>query len=204
MVEQNDWEHFHSRDELPEELLSAEKLSNLHSQHPLEKIRSNLLIGIVVGIATTLVYLIILYYFDQWLIRAPLLIVLGFNLFILRSSLLLHSSISNTGLHEQNLLQELSQHRSAIKKWWKIQEQFSLFVYPFAVAAGFLAGGILGSGDRELTFIQQREMLILLGTAILILTPLCFFSARYIFRYYYGQHLSTIEKNIESLRSMSD
>ena len=79
MVEQNDWEHFHSRDELPEELLSAEKLSNLHSQHPLEKIRSNLLIGIVVGIATTLVYLIILYYFDQWLIRAPLLIVLGFN-----------------------------------------------------------------------------------------------------------------------------
>lgn len=204
MDKENDWNHFQSGEELPSELLSVKKLSRLQSHHPLDKIRRNLLTGIYFGIVTVLAYLLIIYYFDQWLIRLLILVVLCFNLFIIRSSLLLRRAISSTGYHNLNLLQELTYHRNAIRKWWKIQEQYSILVYPFATTAGFLIGGILGSGDRELIFMQQQKLLMLLGILIVILSIVSFFGARYIFRIVYEKHLVAIEKNIESLRSIPD
>lgn len=75
----------------------------------------------------------------------------------------------------------------------------SLFVYPFDIAAGFLMGGLSGSGKSLEAFLHPAFVQVMLGVVIIIFTPLSYYFARYLFRLFFGRYLAQLTEMIADL-----
>ncbi|MEO5600975.1 MAG: hypothetical protein ABIR06_08615 [Cyclobacteriaceae bacterium] len=88
-----------------------------------------------------------------------------------------------------SLREELQKNYTSFQKWWSIQLRASLFVFPIAVSGGFILGGVVGSGKTVEAFLYNPRMLLILGITMLVLCPLCYYGAKWMFNYSYGKHL---------------
>ena len=98
-----------------------------------------------------------------------------------------------------NLKQELEDICTGFQKWWSLQQRSSLFVYPVALTGGFIMGGALGSGKSVDAFLYNSKMLSILGITILIFVPVCYYMAKWMFRFLYGKYLNDIKRMIKEL-----
>jgi hypothetical protein len=186
-----------SDDELKKML--QQNVNHLHSKLPLKKLKKNLFMGVIWGILITAGYVALFFFVAIWQVHISLVIGIIFNVWIIAMTWKLYRNTNETVSVSNSLKEELQKNYNAFQRWWQIQEKAGVFVYPIAAIGGFILGGVEGSGKRVEAFLYNPEMLMILGITLLILVPLCYYGARWMFNYAYGKHLKKLKLLIDEL-----
>ena len=101
--------------------------------------------------------------------------------------------------YKQVCLRSLHRTYYGFQRWWHIQEKLGLYVYPIAIAGGFILVGVEGSGKSVEAFLYNPKILIFLGVTLLLLVPACYYGARWMYNYAYGKHLKNLKLSIDEL-----
>jgi hypothetical protein len=196
---ENIWQQGGNNDDALNKLLNTTDFSKLQSKLPLKKLRLNLLIGIIWALLITIGYIVLFFVIDIWQVHVALSVLIIFNTLIMLDSWKLRKKTPSTISPSNSLKQELTLHYNSFQRWWAIQQKVSLFVYPIAVTGGFILGGRLGSNKPVEAFLYNSKMLGILGVTVLIMVPLCYFGAKWMFNYAYGRYLKKIKFAIDDL-----
>lgn len=196
---ENIWRQETKKDDELNTLLTTGDFGKLQSKLPLKQLKQNLLIGIVWALLISIGYIIIFFLFSIWQVYVSLGVLIVFNAIIILSSWRLYKRTPSVISTSNSLKEELSLHYNSFQQWWSVQQKFSLFVFPIAIAGGFILGGSLGSGKPVDEFMYNPKMLIALSITILVLVPLCYFGAKWMFNYAYGKHLKKLKSAIDDL-----
>ena len=193
------WKKGGGEDEQLNRLLQGAVLQKLPSKLPLQKLKKALLGGMVWAVLITTGYGVLFFFTAIWQVRLALVIVSAFNLWILRDTWQLYKRTNANITPTHTLKQELQRNYDSFRRWWRLQERVSLFIYPIAVAGGFILGGSLGSGKPVEEFLYRTKMLIALGICLVVLVPACYYLARWMFNYAYGKYLKNLQGLIAEL-----
>jgi len=195
----NIWEQASGSDDELNKMFQQKDFSKLQSKLPLNKLKRNLLMGIVWAVVITTGYIATFFFFHIWQVYVALGILCLFNILIALDSWKLYKNINVNISASNSLKEELQKNYSGFQRWWRIQEKLGLFVYPIGAAGGFIMGGVLGSGKSVEAFLYNPRMLLILGATLLVLVPLCYYGARWMFNYAYGKHLKRLKATIDEL-----
>jgi hypothetical protein len=196
---ENIWQQGANNDDDLNRLLKTTDFNKLHSKLPLKKLKQNLLIGIIWALLITIGYIVLYFLIAIWQVYAALSVLVIVNTIIMLDSWKLYKKTPSTISPSNSLKEELTMHYNSFQRWWAVQQKASLLVYPIAVTGGFILGGTLGSNKPVETFLYNSKMLGILGTTVLIMVPLCYFGARWMFNYAYGKHLKKLKSTIDDL-----
>lgn len=196
---ENTWQQSAGSDDALNKMLQINEFSNLHSKLPLAKLKKNLLIGLILAILITAIYVVLIFFISIWQVHLAIAIAILFNIWVGLDTWKLYTNINANISATNSLKDELQKNYSGFQKWWRIQERLGLFVYPIAATGGFILGGVDGSGKSVEAFLYNPKMLVVLGVTLLILVPLCYYGARWMFNYAYGKHLKKLKQLIDEL-----
>jgi hypothetical protein len=185
-------------DALDQLLAKGTSLLHKQSKGPLQKLRRNLLLNMAYGVIITLGYGVIIYMFPIWQVQMGILVCIVFNFWLLKNALEFYNNI-DPDFASGNVLQSISSHYHYFKKWCRQQEKVALFVYPVAATAGFMLGGVVGSGKTVNEFMGKPVVLIALLIALIILVPCCFFLARWMNKVAFGKYIDQLKANMDAL-----
>jgi cation transporter-like permease len=179
-------------DDLPN-ITSISQLKAPQQQSPLKRMKWLLKVNMIWALVISVAYIAIACFEHYWQIRALFVLLLGFNFWSVWSGLKLYRSI-DARVTAANLLAELIRNRDALKQWIAVQSRMALFIYPFSAAAGFLFGGVIGSGKPVDVFIGKPIVIIALVVCMIVLTPLAHLATKWMFKRGFGKlqtHLDT-------------
>ena len=196
---ENTWLQGGGSDNDLNKMLQREDLYKLHSNLPLEKLKSNLLVAVMWAGIITAFYVAVLVFVNIWQVHVALITLCLFNIWIAVDSWKLYKKMDQDISATNSLKEELQKNYSGFQRWWRIQERLGLFVYPIGAAGGFIVGGVWGSGKSVEGFLYNPKMLLILGITILILVPLCHYGAKWMFNNAYGKHLKKLKLLIDEL-----
>ncbi|MBK7215174.1 MAG: hypothetical protein IPH88_18175 [Bacteroidales bacterium] len=196
---ENTWKNIEGSDGLLDKVLANPGLRNKPSKHPLVKLRQNLLMGLGWAIAITIGYILLLIFFRIWQVNLALVIMIAFNSWLIVLSWKQYKRTPTSISAALSLKDELQSNYDNFRQWWRIQERVSLFVYPFALAGGFILGATIGSGKTADQLMGNPRVLIILLITMLIMVPVSFYFARLLFRLSYGKHLERLKGLIAEL-----
>lgn len=195
----NTWQQSGGSDDALNKMLQTNDFSNLPSKLPLTKLKKNLLIGMIGAVLITAAYVVLFFFVSIWQVYVAFGILIFFNTWIAVDSWNLYKNIKVNVSATNSLKEELQKNYTGFQKWWRIQERLGLFVYPIAASGGFIIGGVLGSGKSVEEFLYNPRMLLILGVTILILVPICYYGARWMFNFAYGKHLKKMKQLMDEL-----
>ncbi len=196
---ENVWQRSGGSDDTLNKMFQQKDFSNFHSNLPLKKLKNNLLMGLIVAVFITALYMVLFYFIEIWQVHVALVIAILFNILVWFDTWKLYTNINVNVSSTNSLKDELQKNYLGFQKWWRIQERLGLFVYPIAATGGFILGGVEGSGKSVEAFLYHPKMLLVLGVTLLILVPLCYYGARWMFNYAYGKHLKKLKKLLDEL-----
>lgn len=196
---ENTWQNSGGNDDMLNKMLQQSDLSNIQSKLPLKKLKRNLLMGIFLAVLITLFYVILFFFINLWQVYIALCVMTFFNIWLMIDTWKLYKRTNENITPSNSLKQELQKNYDGFQSWWKLQQKTGLFVYPIAAAGGFILGGFWGSGKSVEAFLYNPKMLIILGITILVMVPICYYGARWMFNYAYGKHLKKLKKLIDEL-----
>ncbi len=196
---ENTWQQSGASDDMLNKMLQQTDFENIQSKLPLKKLKRNLLIGIFWAVLITLLYIILFFFIHLWQVYIALGVNTFFNIWVMIDSWKLYKSTNENITPSNSLKQELHKNYNSFQSWWKLQEKAGLFVYPIAAAGGFILGGFWGSGKSVEAFLYNPRMLTILVITILVLVPVCYYGARWMFNYAYGKHLKKLKHLINEL-----
>ena len=196
---ENIWQQAGNKDDMLNRILQQKNFDHLHSKLPLKKLKKNLLTGIAWAILITAGYLVLFYFIHIWQVYVALSIVIAFNIWIIILTWRLYKTIQDTITPSNSLKQELQKNYDGFQKWWAIQARLGLYVYPVAATGGFMLGGVVGSGKTVEAFLYRPSILIILVITVAIITPVCYYLAKLMFKYAYGRHLKKLKELIDEL-----
>lgn len=171
------------------------------SNHPLWKLRRAIRINLGFAVVITLGLLLLMTQLTDLIVLLCLLVVLGFNVWAILTTVQLHRSLPDHIPAERGLLQVMRDHAAAIQHWMFAQKRVALFVYPVAATGGFLLGGASGSGLSPVAFMQRPYMWLILLITLLVLVPLTHRLASWMTRTAFGGHLDALKARIAELEA---
>lgn len=173
------------------------------SRHPLHQLRRNMFFGFIWAVLISLGYLILMFIFPIWPVVAGLAVVLAFNIYFLLSSYQLYRQLPALLNGHHSLRQGLERFYEAFMETNRLTMYAAKFVYPVAAAAGFMLGGVLGSGKALETLFQKPAFpLIMIGVALLI-TPFALKLAAWLTEAAYGKYLRQLKDHLDALKAMN-
>lgn len=193
------WRNFEPEDDTLDVLFDNLKITRLQSHGVLTRLKKNILSSSILSAIATAYLLWATFYFAIWQVQLMLVVVNVFCIWILVISVKLYKSVDTQIDPAVSLLQQLKSNRAAMQHYIDIQQKVSLFVYPFSIASGFLIGGVVGGGKPVESFIGNRVVIIVLIAAIIVLTPVNYLLARWLFKLYFGKQLKQLDTLINEL-----
>lgn len=167
------------------------------SNHPVAKLKRAYLISTGFAFFFLLGFIALFFAFDAPIIKGSLVLVILGYIFFLIVNLSMYRKINEELPVDQSLRTVLAHTHAFISDNIRFQERVALFIYPVAATAGFLVG--LGSGGDVNVLLEKRAVLILLLAVIVVLTPLAFYLARWMYKVSYGTCLTEIRQLIDEL-----
>ena len=152
-------------------MLNMSAIAYLHTHNPLQKIKTNLLINMILGVLICIVYVIIIIAFPIWQVQVGLGIVFIFSGWAMYKAFIQYRNIQPDISANNALLEELKRQHQSFTEMIRTQLKVALFIYPISAAAGFMLGGVAGSGKPVEAFMHKPAVWIILLVAIAILTP---------------------------------
>ena len=196
---ENVWQQAGGSDETLNKMLQNSAFGNLHSKLPLNKLKKTLYIGMIWAVMITTAYVTLFFIVNIWQVYIALATLIFFNIWISVDGWKLYKNINVNISSTNSLKEELQKNDSDFQRWWRIQERLGLFVYPIGGAGGFILGAVWGSGKTVEAFLYNPKMLSILGVIILILVPLGYYVAKWMFNAAYGKHLKKLKLLIDEL-----
>lgn len=193
------WQQSQESDDMLNKLLQQKDFHHHQSKMPLKKLKNNLVVGIFWVFLINGAYLSVFIFTSIWQVNFALTVLVIFNTWIMVDSWRLYKNTNESISSPNSLREELQKNYTSFQKWWSIQLRASLFVFPIAVSGGFILGGVVGSGKTVEAFLYNPRMFLILGITMLVLCPLCYYVAKWIFHYSYGKHLKKLKVFIDEL-----
>ena len=172
-------------------LLKSSRLSKITSHSPLEKIKKNLLINMILAVLICLLYVAIIFYFRIWQVQLCTILVLLFSLWALYTAYLQYKNINSTISAVNPVLHELKRHYQSITDWMDMQQRVALFFYPVSAAGGFMLGGVSESGKTVSEFMSKPLVWVALLIAVIVLVPACWYLTKWMFKYSFGKDIKS-------------
>lgn len=184
-------------DKLQKPVLGAIDLHKT-SRHPIQKLKYLYKISTSFAIAFLAGFIALLFVFHEPIVRGSLSLVILSYVFFLMTNLSVYKKIKVELPMDKSLKAVLTYTHDFISSNIRFQERVALFLYPVAGTAGFLMGGSVGSGDIE-RMLREKVVIIILIVVLAILTPLCYFLAKWMYKISYGKSLVELKVLIEEL-----
>lgn len=192
-------EALHISDPAFEQFLQKEKLRLKGNDGPLHKLKQMLLYNIVLGTVLSFFYILSMFYVSIWQVKFALVLIIGFCIWSLYDAVKLYRGLNFEIITTNSVLTELRRHYDGISRWMNLNQQVALFIYPFSAAAGFLLGGTIGSGKQVEYFIYKPGIIATLIICVVVLEPICYYGAKWMFKVTFGTQMDALKKNIEEL-----
>ncbi len=186
-----------SSEKLPE-IISIKQLNSKGLKNPLKRAKKTILSNLIWTIIIALIYIPVIYYYRFWQIQLFIGITLIFTAWGGYTTFILFKSI-DSNVSANNLLSELKRVVTTLNKWMDVQSKVALFIYPFSATGGYFLGGVIGSGKTVEELLTKPIIIYALIVCILILTPSCYYLAKWMFRFSFGKVIKQMEKLIEEL-----
>lgn len=187
---------------LDSDKLSKPVLGAVHiqkkSKHPVEKLKQSYLISTVFSMIFLAAFVVLFFLFHEWVVRLGLAVTIISYVLFFYFNYNMYRSIKTEVLFDTNLLSALKDTYAFISNNIRFQEKFALFVYPFAGAAGMLMGLAVGGGSAE-KYLNEWVVVVLLVVVPLLLTPPCYFLAKWMYKVSYGKCLIELKERIDEL-----
>ncbi len=167
------------------------------SKHPVQKLISSfrLTLGLVVLFEAGFLYLFIS--MPQLVVKIfmALMVIVYVFFFIVNYNVL--RKIERHFTLDANLKDSLQQIHKSTKASLAFQRRASLYIYPFATAAGFLLGL---SVEKDVVEMMQKEFVIIsLIICMILFTPASYYLALWLEKIWYEKYLNRLELLIEEL-----
>lgn len=198
---QNTWNNIENEDDAFNKILKSKGYQNKPTKHPLLKLKSKLIHSLYWAAIITIFYSVLLFFIHDWIPVATLLLMIAFNVWLTIISVRLYNKIPGVISPEKNLKQVLEQQYQSFVDWQKQQEKVALFVYPFATAGGFILGGTLGAGKPLEYLVHKTAIQIAFPITILVLVPVCYYLAKWMFKIAYSKDLKQLKSMIAELEN---
>jgi ABC-type multidrug transport system fused ATPase/permease subunit len=165
------------------------------SKHPVQKLI--LLFKITLGFAIffDLFFIYLLLITPQLIVTIFLVIMIIVYLFFFIINYRILKDIQYSFRLDQNLKGTLQQVFDNTMSTLAFQRKSSLFIYPFAATAGFLLG--LSVEADAAVMMQKWQVILALIISIIILTPACYYLARWMEKVSYGKYLNQLRDLIQ-------
>jgi hypothetical protein len=191
-----------SKQQLPQ-INSIKEIKSKGLKNPLKLAKKRLLQNIIWGIIIAIVYIPIIVIYNYWQIQLLLAITLLFTIWAIYTAIKLHQSIQSN-VSANNLLSELMRVKTTLNQWMTVQSKVALFIYPISASAGYFVGGVVGSGKSVDELLVKPVIIYALIACILVLTLLCYFLAKWMFKLSFGKVIDQIDVLIEELTQIED
>ncbi len=196
---QRAYDRLGEQDKELEIVLPSAKMRDKPSHHPLAKLHRALVWNLVLSAGATLALMGLLLSVRYGVILLLLGVVLGFCVWATVDAIRLLRDWRRDVSTTNSLLVEMQRQHDAITRWMRAQMRVALFVYPFAAAGGFLLGGVVGAGKDVAGVMEVPGMWTLLGISLLVMVPLCYLLAKWMFKISFGKHLVGLRQRIDEL-----
>jgi len=173
------------------------------SRHPVQKLKNAYLGTTAFAIISLAGFIYLLLTFQHPLVRGSLFLVILGYIFFLVTNLTMFAKIKVVLPVDQSLKAALVYTHDFIASNIRFQERVALFIYPVAGTAGFILGGDVGGGNLE-KMLTNPVILIILAGVLVIMTPLCFYLTRWMYKVSYGKCLTELKGMIEELERPED
>ncbi len=187
---------------LEEKRLSKPVLGAVHiqkkSKHPVQKLKNSYLLTTGFTVLFLIFFTILFFYFHEPLVKGGLALVILCYIFFFVTNFSMYNKINVVLPIDQSLKIVLQHTYNFIIDNIRFQERVALFIYPIAGTAGFLMGGSVGNGDIE-NMMKDKIVIVVLIVVLAILTPLCFYLTRWMYKVSYGKCLKELKERIEEL-----
>jgi len=180
-------------------MLKASNVSKMPSNNPLEKIKRNLLINIILGIGICLLYMVVIVYFRIWQVQICMSIVFLFSVWALYTAWVQYKRMNSTISPNNPVIEELKRHYHSITEWMDTQKRVALWIYPISALGGFMLGGASESGKSVAVFMSKPIVILALLIALAVLVPACWYLTKWMFKVSFGKHLQKLQDNIRAL-----
>jgi hypothetical protein len=191
-----------SKQQLPQ-INSIKEIKSKGLKNPLKLAKKNLLQNIGWSVLIGLIYVPIIFYFHFWQIQLFIGITFIFAAWAAYTAIKLYQSIQSN-VTANNLLSELVRVKTILNQWMQVQLKVSLFIYPISVAGGYFLGGVLGSGKTVDEFLNKPIVIYALIISIMVLTPLSYYLAKWMFKLSFGNVITQINHLLEELTQVED
>jgi hypothetical protein len=168
------------------------------SKHPVQKLKRLYKISAGFAIIFLACFIALFFVFHEAIVKASLALVIFGYVFFLLTNMSMYKKIVIELPMDKSLKIVLTQTHDFISSNIRFQERAAIFLYPIAGTAGFLMGGSIGSGDLE-RMLKVKGVLIILVITLIILTPVCYLLAKWMYKISYGKCLTDIKQLITEL-----
>ena len=168
------------------------------SKHPVQKLKTVYLQTTGFSIAFLLMFIILFFLFHEPLVKGGLGLVVICYIFFFIINFSMYRKINVVLPVDQSLKAALQHTHDFITENIRFQERTALFIYPVAGTAGFMMGGSAGGGD-VIKMMQDTTVIIVLVAVLVILTPLCYYLAKWMYKVSYGKCLKELKEMITEL-----
>lgn len=171
------------------------------SKHPALKLKKSLETTLGFSVAFLIFFTVLIFLFDHWLIKLFIGTVTGAYVFFswYNYITLKELKLQLKQAFDTSLKTSLEQIHRIVFQSIRFQEKASLFIYPFSVIAGYLMG--LSEHDNFEQDIQETSVLVALAIAIVVLTPACYYLAKWMYKVSYDKYLNQLKKLIHEMDS---
>jgi len=169
------------------------------SAHPLAALRRTLWINIAYGVAVSLVFLVLVVTLRVVALSALFAVVLAFCIWATWDTWRLVRSLGPEVSATGPVLEELRRHHAAFLSWMRTQQRVGRYIYPISAAGGALWGAAQGSGAPLVELVQRPGFVVVVVLCIALMTPLCIWGARWMFKVAFGTHVDALAERIAQL-----
>jgi hypothetical protein len=168
---------------------------NKTSKHPMQKLIQ--LFKLTLGFAAffEICFSALLFMMDQPIVKVFLVIMIIVYLFFFVINYRVLRNIQKSFRLDLNLKSTLKQVYDNIMSTLAFQRKASIIIYPLAATAGFLMG--LSAEKDAAIMIQKWQIIVTLVITIIILTPSCYYLARWMEKVSYGKYLTQLRELIQ-------
>jgi hypothetical protein len=168
------------------------------SKHPVQKLKEAYLTTSIFAVVFLIVFVFIFFQTHEVLVKSLMALVIVAYIFFFVINISMFSRIQ-TPLPVERSLREVLQHtHTFISDNIRFQERVALYIYPVAGAAGFFLGGSHGTDDFG-GFLEHKSIYVILVITLAVLTPLCFYLTRWMYKISYGKCLTELKLLIDEL-----
>lgn len=171
------------------------------SQHPLVRLQRALRWNIGYGVVITAAMCVLLAQAGEWPLILAFGIVTAFCAWAVWDTWRLLKGLDTVVSASRTTLEELRRQRTAFDGWMRTQQRVGWFIYPVSAIGGGLWGATVGAGESLAQLSHKTSFLVVIALLAVVMSPLCAWGAKWMFRQAFGRHVDRLRELIVELEA---